>query len=141
MRRPSALPRPTQVAVAISRRFASACDHTFVTAQGHARTRYRRAIERKHLMGAEMALREMGAVDLLEALDYVALLADLRQARAPRAAVRWHGRLETEAPMLTLPESALALAALVALGEGGREAGGLVRRPRRTRPTSEPASV
>jgi hypothetical protein len=107
-----------------------------VTAQGHARTQYRRAIEHKNLMGAEMALREMGAIDLLEALDYVALLAELRPAKAPRAAVRWHGRLEVEAPMLTLPESALALAALIALCQGDREALGLLRRlVRRVRPT------
>jgi hypothetical protein len=62
-----------------------------VTAQGSARTQYRRAIERKSLMGAEMALREMGAVDLVEALDYLAVLAERRPAKAPRAPVRWHG--------------------------------------------------
>jgi hypothetical protein len=99
-----------------------------VTAQGHARTRFRRAIERKNLVGAEIALREMGEVDLLEALDYVALLAELRPAEAPRAAVRWHGRLETEAPFVTLSDSALALAALLALCRGDREALGLLRR-------------
>ena len=90
-------------------------------------------------MGAEIALREMGAVDLLAALDYVALLAELRPAKAPRAAVRWHGRLETEAPMLMLSESALALAALIALCQGDREALGLLRRlVRRARPTVVP---
>jgi hypothetical protein len=110
-----------------------------VTAQGHTRTQFRRAIERKNLMGAESAMREMGAVDLLEALDYVALLAELRPGKAPRAAVRWHGRLETEAPLLTLPESALALAALLALCHGDREALGLLRRlVRRVRPTVVP---
>jgi hypothetical protein len=93
----------------------------FVTAQGNARAQYRRAIERKNLMGAEMLLREMGSVTLEETLDYVALLAELRPAKAPRAAVRWHGRLETEAPMLTLPESALALAALIALCQAHHE--------------------
>jgi hypothetical protein len=45
----------------------AACEHTFVTARGHARAQFGRAIERKNLVGAEMALREMGAVDLLEA--------------------------------------------------------------------------
>jgi hypothetical protein len=108
-----------------------------VTAQGSARTQFRRALERKNLMSAEMLLREMGAVTLEEALDYVALLSELRPAKAPRAAVRWHGRLETEAPMLTLPESALPLAALIALCQGDREALGLLRRlVRRIRPTS-----
>jgi hypothetical protein len=90
-------------------------------------------------MGAEMALRAIGAVDLLEALDYVALPAELRPAKAPRAAVRWHGRLEAEAPMLTLSESALALAVLMALCAGDREALGLLRRlVRRVRPTVVP---
>jgi hypothetical protein len=83
-----------------------------------------------------MALREMGAIDVLEALDYVALLAELRPTKAPRAAGRWHGRLETEAPMLTLADSALALAALC---QGDREALGLLRRlVRRVRPTVVP---
>lgn len=89
------------------------------------------------LMGAETLLREMGSVTLDEALDYVALLAELRPAKAPRAAVRWHGRLETEAAMLTLPESALALAALIALCQGDREVLGLLRRlVRRVQPTA-----
>jgi hypothetical protein len=108
----------------------------FVTAQGNARVEYRRAIERKPLMGAEMLLREMGAVSLDEALDYVAPLAELRPAKSPRAAVRWHGRFETEAPLLTLAESHLALSALTALCAGDREAVGVLRRLlRRVRPT------
>jgi hypothetical protein len=75
-----------------------------VTAQGNAHVRYRRAIEHKNLLGAEMALREIGpgSVSLEEALAYLALLAELRPGHVERAAVRWHGRLETEAPVLTL---------------------------------------
>jgi hypothetical protein len=107
-----------------------------VTAQGSARTQFTRAIQRHNLLGAEMAMREMGVVSLLEALDYLALLAELQPAKAPRAAVRWHGRLETEATTLTLADSALALAALIALCRGDREALGLLRRlVRRVRPT------
>lgn len=104
------------------------CEHVFVTAQGSARTQFRRAIERRNLMGAEMALREMGAVSLAEALDYLALLAELRPERSQPAAVRWHGRLELEAPILTLPESQLALAALAALCAGESDAVGVLRR-------------
>jgi hypothetical protein len=78
----------------------------------------------------------MGSVTLDEALDYVALLAELRPSKPPRAAVRWHGRLETEAPMLMLSDSALALAALIALCHGDREALGLLQPlVRRVRPT------
>jgi hypothetical protein len=110
-----------------------------MTSQGSAHGRFTRAIQQRNLQGAEIALRELGTVSLLDALDYVALLADLRPARAPRAAVRWHGRLETETPMLTLADSALALAALMALCAGDREALGVLRRLlRRVRPTLVP---
>jgi hypothetical protein len=69
----------------------------------------------------------------------MSLLVELRPAKAPRAAVRWHGRLETETPMLTLADSTLALAALIALCQGDREALGLLRRlVRRVRPTVLP---
>jgi hypothetical protein len=42
-----------------------------VGAQGSLRSQYRRAVERKNLMGAEMLLREMGSATLEEALDYL----------------------------------------------------------------------
>jgi hypothetical protein len=41
--------------------------------------------------------------------------------------VRWHGRLELEAPTLTLTESQLALATLAMLGDGQHEAVDLLR--------------
>ena len=43
-------------------------------------------------------------------------------------ALRWHGRLELEAPTLTLAESQFALAALAALRGGNRDAIGVLRR-------------
>ena len=63
----------------------------------------------------------MGTPSLLVVLDYLELLAELKPARLERAAVRWHGRLELEAPTLTLTESQFALAALAMLGEGERD--------------------
>jgi hypothetical protein len=62
------------------------------------------------------------------ALDYVNLLAELQPAKAKTAALRWHGRLELEASTLTLAESQFALAALVALCDGNRDAIGVLRR-------------
>lgn len=85
-----------------------------------------------------MALREMGAVSLLEALDYLALLAEFRPDRLEPAAVRWHGRLELESSTLALAESQLALAALANLG-GDRESVEILRRlVRRAQPTILP---
>jgi hypothetical protein len=49
-------------------------------------------------------------------------LAELKPERAPAAAVRWHGRLELEAAVLTLAESQFALAALTNLCAGDLEA-------------------
>lgn len=56
-----------------------------------------------------------------------------------RAAVRWHGRLETEATFLSLAESQLALAALASLCAGERDALEILRRLlQRVRPTVVP---
>ena len=85
-----------------------------------------------------MALREMGAVSLLEALDYLALLAELCPDRLEAAAVRWHGRLELESSLLTLAESQLALAALANLSSNGDTIEILRRLVRQTQPTLVP---
>lgn len=86
-----------------------------------------------------MALREMGQVTLLEALDYLALLAELRPEKVEAAAVRWHGRLELEASLLTLAESQFALAALANLTSGDGDGIAVLRRlVRRAQPTVIP---
>ena len=78
----------------------------------------------------------MGNVSLVDALDYLVLLAELRPERAEPAAVRWHGRLELESSVLTLAESQLALAALASVCCGDGEAVKILRRLlRRVRPT------
>ena len=73
---------------------------------------------------------------LLVLVDYLELLAEVRPDKFDRAAVRWHGRLELEAAVLTIAESELALAALCALRAGDKEAAEILRRLlRRVRPT------
>jgi len=57
----------------------------FVTAEGSPRARFRRAIERRSLLNAELAAREMGVVTLDEALRLVILYAE--QARPPQKTV------------------------------------------------------
>jgi hypothetical protein len=52
-----------------------------LTAQGHPRAIFRRAVERKNLLIAEATARELGALDLWEALDLVCLVAELEPAR------------------------------------------------------------
>jgi len=110
-----------------------------MTSQGSAHGRFTRAIAQRNLTAAEIAAKELGGLALPEALDYLVLLAELRPGRAQSAALRWHGRLELEAPTLTLVESQFALAALASLCEGDREAIGVLRRLlRRVRPTLLP---
>ncbi len=110
-----------------------------MTSQGTAHGRFARAIQTRNLWAAEMSLRELGTVSLEEALRYLDLLAELKPEKLERAVVRWHGRLETEATLLSLAESQLALAALASLCAGERDAIHVLERLlRRTRPTYVP---
>ena len=110
-----------------------------MTSQGTASGRFTRAIQQRNLFDAQIALREMRDPSLLVALDYLALLAEVKPERFPAAAVHWHGRLELEAPALTLTESQFALAALAMLGDGERNGVELLRGLlRKVRPTLVP---
>jgi hypothetical protein len=83
-----------------------------------------------------MAAKEMGGLSLLDTLDYLVLLAELRPDRAPSAAIRWHGRLELESAAFSLSESQFALAALADLCAGNRDSPEVLRRIlRRVQPT------
>jgi hypothetical protein len=107
-----------------------------MTSQGSAHSRFTRAIAARNLFQVEVALREQRGVSLLDALDYLDLLAEQRPEKLEQAALRWHGRPELEAGVLTLAESQLALAALAALCGGQRDAVAILRRlVRRAKPT------
>jgi hypothetical protein len=107
-----------------------------MTSQGSASGRFSRAIQQRNLFMAEVGLREMGNPSLIWALDCVILLAELEPFKAKTAALRWHGRLELEAPTLTLAESQFALAALVGSCDGNRDPIGVLKRIlRNVRPT------
>jgi hypothetical protein len=107
-----------------------------MTSQGTAHGRFTRAIQTRNLWAAESSLRELGTPSLEDALSYLGLLAEQKPAKLERACVRWHGRLETEATVLTLAESQLALAALASLCAGERDAVNVLRRLlRRVRPS------
>jgi|SRR5581483_10815459 len=54
--------------------------------------------------------------------------ADVKSSKLEQAALRWHGRLELEASLMTLAESQLALAALASLCAGERGAVDLRRK-------------
>jgi hypothetical protein len=107
-----------------------------MTSRGSAHGRFTRAIAARNLFQVEKALRDLRGASLVDALDYLDLLAEQRPEKLEQAALRWHGRLELEAGALSMAESQLALAALAALCGGRREAVTILRRLlRRAKPT------
>ena|SRR2546430_1746019 len=93
-----------------------------MTSQGTAPGRFQRAINRRHVLAAEMAAREMGGLSLADALLLCELLANTDSARYERAALRWLERfIEERLPPLV--EVALAASALAELRHGRRDTG------------------
>jgi len=70
-----------------------------MTSQGSRATRFDRAIQRRSLINAELAAREMTTVSLSQALALVILYGEQGEPRFERAALRWLGRLFLEKPM------------------------------------------
>jgi hypothetical protein len=88
-----------------------------MTAQGHPRAIFKRAIEHGNVLVAEMTARELGRITLVEALQLVCLYAEAEPAKFERAALRWHARLVTErAPSLLRAQVALAAQAELRTG-------------------------
>lgn len=75
-------------------------------------TRYRGAIERPHMFGAEIAAREMGFVSLRDALGLLVLYASEDSPKFDKAAIRWLERLAPETDDLQPKHAQLAAAAL-----------------------------
>jgi hypothetical protein len=92
-----------------------------MTVQESASSRFRRAVERKSVLNAELAAREMGHLSLAEALSLVVLYAGTDDPRFDRAATRWLGRLCVEGKP-SLSELQAAVSALALLRRGGGEA-------------------
>jgi hypothetical protein len=59
-----------------------------MTSQGAAHGRFTRALARRNLFQAELALREVGTPSVLVALDYLELLAEVKPEKLEPAA-RW----------------------------------------------------
>jgi hypothetical protein len=83
---------------------------------GHARAAFRRAIERGNLVVAEIEAREIGQLDLGEALELTALVALRKRERGRRYAVRWLQRWLDDAEAPTIDEAVMVAGCLAALG-------------------------
>jgi len=97
-----------------------------VTAQRSPAVRFKRAIERRSILNAELAAREIGRLSLEDALALVVLYAEGNDPRAERAMVRWLGRLFLEKPMaFALAARCVELVAELRGPEAERAADGL----------------
>jgi hypothetical protein len=91
-----------------------ACEHAFVTSEGHAHARFRRALLSKNLKLIEAASRELPHVGLDDALRVLVVFAERRDARYERAATRFAARVMLER-RLGLAEARYVLALAEAL--------------------------
>jgi hypothetical protein len=87
-----------------------------MTAQGHPRAIFNRAIERGNLLVAETTAREIGRVSLVESLALTALIAQKDPGRRSRAAARWLLRYLEANDQAGIEEAAMVATALAALG-------------------------
>jgi hypothetical protein len=86
-----------------------------MTSQGTAHGRFQRAIERGHVLNAEMAARELGALSLSDSLALVLLYQREGSEKFKRAARRWVRRVQIDRS-LRHREVELLRGALGALG-------------------------
>jgi hypothetical protein len=90
------------------------CEHTFVTSQGHAYSRFHRALLTKNVTLIDSAARELQHVGLDDALRILVVLAERGDQRFGHAAARFAARVTTE-QRLSLAEARYVLALAEAL--------------------------
>ena len=82
---------------------------------------FQRAVQQGNVMRAEAAARQLGQLQLDQALRLLFLYAEKEPIKFKRAALRWLGRYVTEGRAVSLLKTQLALVALSELRAGGRE--------------------
>jgi hypothetical protein len=92
-----------------------------MTAQGHPRAIFSRAIEKGNLVIAEATAHEITNLTLEEALRLLFLYAEKDPARYDRAALRWLARYVRDGKDVTLLKAQLAVSALAELRGGERQ--------------------
>ncbi|MFL5980060.1 MAG: hypothetical protein ACJ76O_15720 [Gaiellaceae bacterium] len=93
------------------------------TSQGRSYGIFQKALQRRHVVAAVAAARELPQLSLLDALELTMLIARKDSSRHPRVAARWLSRFLEEHPDATIEEAGLAASCLIALpGSGYREA-------------------
>jgi hypothetical protein len=88
-----------------------------MTAQGHARSTFRRGIERGNLLVEETTAREIGHISLGEALSLTLLIARRAPDRPERFSSRWLQLDLAECADVTTRDFAFVTASLAALAD------------------------
>jgi hypothetical protein len=83
---------------------AELCEHTFVTSQGSAYARFRRALKTGNMAIIRSAAGELPHVDLVDALAVCVAIRRAEPDRFERAALRWLARFCVERREVTLSE-------------------------------------
>jgi hypothetical protein len=100
----------------------------FVSIKGSPYSRFRRALEVGRLPIVYAAAAELPRIDLLDALDILALIAEQDPDRYPRAAGRWIGRYALERGGVHIAELRIVMAACELLPAHPGEALAVLRR-------------
>jgi hypothetical protein len=90
-----------------------------LTAQGHNYGIFKRAVQRRNVLAAVAAAKELPQLSLSDALDLTLLVARKDPRRHERMAARWLLRLLEEDSALTIHEAAVAASSLAALPGAG----------------------
>jgi hypothetical protein len=96
-------------------RWVVSCEHVFVTSQGSAHARFRRALATGNPLLVRAAAAELGSISLADALSICLVLLRGEPSRYGRAAVRFHARLVQEVARVELEDAQIVLAALQGL--------------------------
>jgi hypothetical protein len=85
------------------------------TSQGHSYGIFQKAIQRRNVIAAVAAAKELRLLSLLDALKLTLLVARKDPRRHPRVAARWLQRYLEEDPAATIEEAGMAASSLLAL--------------------------
>jgi hypothetical protein len=89
------------------------------TSEGHSYSIFKRAVQRRNVLAAIAAAKDLPQLSLTDALDLTLLVARKDPHRHERMAARWLLRLLEEDPDVTIQEAALAASSLAALPGAG----------------------
>ena len=87
------------------------------TSQGRSYGIFQKAIQRRNVVAAVAAARELPQLTLIDALELTMLIARKDSSRYPRVAARWLQRYLEEHPEATIEEAALVASCLAACPE------------------------